>query len=62
MDPKARKIAGISMVGSGVLLGFAGLYLLLAGDSIIDNATLVGGVIFGAGALDLVIALFFLRG
>lgn len=56
-ERSVRPVVGIAILLSGLGMMIAGLVLLLASEQ-----QLAGGVIFGAGVLDLIVGFFFLRG
>lgn len=57
LEPRVRRMVALALLASGVVMAVAGGYVMLRTDMV-----LVGGVIFGAGILDVVLGLFFLRG
>lgn len=57
METRNRKIVGIVLGISGVTIALAGAYLLATTEMVLG-----GGVIFGAGIADLMLAFWFLRG
>lgn len=57
IEPRARKTVALVLLVSGMGMALAGAFLLLRADHAV-----AGGVIFGAGILDLILGLYFLRG